>query len=235
MSEAFQGMLNNYSRHNRLRPDLLGGLVAFQRAAESPSFSAAAAQLGVTTAALSQTIKRLEERLGIRLFDRTTRSVRLTEAGRAYLGRCRPALIEIVAATEDLVVSGAAQSGLLRLSLPRLAGYLIEPHLAAFFERYPNVRIELAFDDRLVNIVEEGFDAGIRIGEMVERDMVAVPLTRDLRLVAVAAPGYLPRHGAPQTPRELARHNCITFRFPSIRRIYKWELAERGRVVEYDV
>ena len=236
MSETFQAMLNNYNRPNRLRPDLLNGLVAFQRAAESPTFSAAAAQLGVTTAALSQTIKRLEERLAIRLFDRTTRSVRLTEAGHAYLARCRPALTEIVAATEDLVASGAAQSGLLRLSLPYLAGpFLIEPHLPAFFERYPNVRIELAFDDRLVNIVEDGFDAGIRIGELVERDMVAVPLTRDLRLVAVASPGYLARHGAPQTPRELARHTCITFRFPSSRRIYKWELAERGRVVEYDV
>src|SRR5262245_28015644 len=128
MSEAFQGMLNNYSPPPRLRPDLLNGLVAFQRAAESPSFSAAAAQLGVSTAALSQTIKRLEQRLSIRLFDRTTRSVRLTDAGRAYLVRCRPALAEIAAATEDVVVASHAPGGLLRLTLPHLAGkLLIEP------------------------------------------------------------------------------------------------------------
>lgn len=222
--------------NNGLRPDLLHGLVAFRRAAEAPSFTAAAAHLGVTTAALSQTIKRLEERLGIRLFDRTTRSVRLTDAGRAYLARCRPALAEIAAATEDLVITSQAPGGLLRLTLPHLAGpLLIEPHLPAFFERYPNVRVELAFDDRLVNIVEEGFDAGIRIGEMVERDMVALPLTRDLRLVVVAAPAYLERHGQPRTPRDLLRHNCISFRFPSSGRLYKWELMERGREVECDV
>lgn len=219
-----------------MKHDPLAGLLAFVRIAETQSFTAAAAQLGVTPAALSQTITRMEKRLGAQLLHRTTRSVSVTEAGQRYLERCRPALDELSAAAREVVETSDTPSGTLRLSVPRIAWSLyLQPILPAFLAAHPQVTVEISLDDRLVDIVREGFDAGMRLGESIQRDMVGVPLTDAIECMVVASPAYLARHGAPATIDDLARHNCITFRFPTSGRIYKWELERDGRIIEVEV
>src|SRR6185437_2974710 len=219
-----------------MRIDQLDGLVAFRAVAQSRSFTAAAAQLEVSPQAISQAIKALEARLSVRLFNRTTRSVALTEAGERLWARVGPALDDVMEGTESVRELAEKPTGLLRISLPRLAfASLLQPHLGCFHERYPDIHLELCFDDSFVDIVERGLDAGIRLGDSVARDMVSLPLSRHELVVIVASPSYLKRRGTPKKVADLARHDCIRFRFPSSDAIFRWELIDAGRPVEVEV
>ena len=203
------------------------GLDVFLAVAERGSFSAAAADLGVKPPAVSQQIRQLEERLGTPLFYRTTRAVGLTEAGQRLFERCRPAAEELTSAIHSIGDFRAAPSGLLRLNVPRLAlPYVIEPVLPGFRAAYPKVRVEVYVDDSLANIVESGFDAGIRLGSMVDKDMVAVALTPPMRSVVVGAPAYLERRGRPQRPDDLLAHDCICYRQITSGGLYRWEFED---------
>lgn len=219
-----------------MRIDQLDGLVAFRTVARTRSFTAAAAELEVSPQAVSQGVKALETRLSVRLFNRTTRSVALTEAGERLWARVGPALDEVVEATESVRELAEKPTGLLRISLPRLAfGGLIQPQLGRFHEQYPGIALELCFDDGFIDIVERGLDAGIRLGDSVARDMVSVPLSSRETIVVVASPAYLKRRGTPKKIADLAQHNCIRFRFPSTDAIFRWELLDDGRPVEVEV
>jgi DNA-binding transcriptional LysR family regulator len=217
-----------------MRLDQLSGIIAFLKVAETKSFTRAAAELGVTPPSLSEAVKGLEDRLGIRLLNRTTRSVGLTEAGRAYLERVRPAADEIQSAGTALREAGDRPTGTLRLSLPWIAGpLLIEPLIGPFLEAYPDVKLDLVFDDRFVDLAAEGFDAGIRIGELLEKDMIAVRIGRPLQTAVVGSPAYLAEHGVPKRPADLAAHRCIAYRFASTRAVAAWELVEGGREIAF--
>ncbi|MBB4276232.1 LysR family transcriptional regulator [Rhizobium mongolense] len=217
-----------------LRPDPFYGLSAFLAAAAAGSFTAAAARLGVSPAAVSQAVKSLEEKLGTPLFIRTTRRVGLTEAGAALLARTAPAAAEIIAAVED-VASVHEPSGLLRLTVPRMAVPLVmEPVVPALRRAYPRVAVEVAVEDATVDLSARSFDAGIRIGEYVERDMVAVRLSRDITWAVVASPAYLTARGRPEAPQDLAGHEAIRYRFPNSGALYRWEFERDGRSFSVD-
>lgn len=219
-----------------MRIDQLDGLVAFRTVARTRSFTAAAADLDVSPQAVSQGVKALEGRLGIRLFNRTTRSVALTEAGERLWARVGPALDDVMEATESVRDLAEKPTGLLRMSLPRIAfASLLRPPLAAFHEQYPGIGLELNFDDGFVDIVERGLDAGIRLGESVARDMVSIPLGSPESVAIVASPAYLKRRGTPKKVADLAQHDCIRFRFPSTDVIFRWELLDEGKPVEVEV
>lgn len=219
-----------------MRLNQLDGLMAFWRVAEHRSFSAAAAALEVSPSALSQAIRTLETRLGVRLLNRTTRSVSLTEAGEAYLASIAPALAEVLHASEQLHAQQGRPSGLLRINAARISiSMVLQPLLAAFLKAYPDVQIELTNDEGYVDIVERGFDAGVRMGESVQKDMVAVPLGGPVSVAVVGSPEYFKRHPAPQHPSDLANHNCVRFRFTGSGAIYKWEFTVDGQIVEYEV
>ncbi|MBB6250811.1 LysR family transcriptional regulator [Nitrospirillum iridis] len=205
-------------------------LRAFAMIAEHGNFSRAAAQLRVTPSALSQTIRDLEERLGVSLFNRTTRSTALTEAGTRLLSAFKPAMEQMEAAVQDVSSRRATPAGTVRLHLPRLAAAtLVEPVLGRFHEAYPDIVLELAIDDAVVDIVQAGFDVGITLGELLAKDMVAVKLGPDLHQVAVASPDYIARHGQPRTPADLHGHRCINWRKPGSGKLYNWEFQADGR------
>lgn len=188
----------------------LDGVEAFVRVADRASFRQAAADLGVTPSAISQSIRALEARLGITLFMRTTRSVGLTEAGQAFLEGVRPAFEAIAVTSEAVRAFGEAPSGLLRLTAPRpVVPLILEPILASFCERFPQVTVEIEANERFVDLAEGGFDAGIRIGEFLAADMVAVRLAPPFRFVIVGNGNYLARHRAPAVPADLRQHACI--------------------------
>ncbi|MGF1554285.1 MAG: LysR family transcriptional regulator [Paracoccaceae bacterium] len=204
----------------------LDALIPFLAVVEHGGFRAAARALGVQPSAVSQSIKAMEARLGTVLFARTTRSVALTEAGRALAERARPAMAEIADACEAARGFGRGPSGLLRLNAPRIAlGTVLAPVLAPFREACPAVAVEVFLDDGLADIVAEGFDAGIRLGQLVEPDMVSVRLTPPSRMAVVASPDYLARRGRPRTPDDLAAHDCINFRRPTRRTLYHWRFV----------
>ena len=214
----------------------LDGLMAFWKVAEHRGFTAAAAELEVSPSALSQAIRQLESRLGVRLLNRTTRSVSLTEAGEAYLARIDPALGQVIDAGEELNVLQGRPAGTLRLNAARISTALVlQPILAGFLQAHPHVQLELTNDEGFVDIVERGFDAGVRMGESVHQDMVAIPLGGPVSVAVVASPDYLRRVLAPRHPDELVRHNCVRFRFAGTGAIYKWEFEVNGRLVEYEV
>ena len=191
----------------------LDGIEAFLRVAERRGFRAAATDLGVTPSAVSQTVRALEARMGIALFTRTTRSVGLTEAGQRFLERARPAFDEIIAASKAASDLAAKPSGLLRLAVPRaVLPVLLRPLLASFCAAYPDVSVEVAASEELVDLAKDGFDAGIRLGEFIASDMVAVRLTPPFRLIIVASPTYLSRAGRPRMPADLASHACVRMR-----------------------
>lgn len=219
-----------------MKPEILAYLAAFEQVAQHRSLTYAAHAIGVTPAALSQTIKKLETRLDVRLFDRTTRSLNLTEAGRIYLERISPALTNLREATEDLQLQAGVEGGTLRLTISHPAGQvLVEPMLAEFFALHPHIHVELVYDDGFVDIVREGFDVGIRNGESLEGDMVAVPLTQDLTMCFGASPAYLRTHGTPEHPDELEQHLCINYRMSSSGAVYKWEFNIDGKLSERSV
>ena len=212
-----------------MRRHEMEGLLPFLAVVEGGSFRAAARALNVTPSAVSQSVKALEDRLGVPLLTRTTRSVGLTQAGDVLASRCRPAVTEISDALDGVRDFGERPSGLLRINAPRLAlPVIFERVLGPFHEAFPEVQVELFLDDGLADIVTDGFDAGIRLGQMVETDMVTTAITPPSRMAIVAAPDYLDRYGIPQSPDDLAEHKCINFRRPTQKTIYHWRFREKG-------
>jgi len=205
-------------------------LRAFHTIARHGSFTRAAAELEVTPSALSQAMRQLEQRLGARLLQRSTRKVGLTEAGRQFLERIGPALAEIDGAVEALRQHGDHPAGTLRITASHsLLDQLLAPMLADFLRAYPDVTLDLIADNALTDLVADGVDAGIRLGERLARDVVALPLGGPLRAVVVGAPAYFAQHGRPQHPRELQQHVCARFRYRSSGAIYRWEFAHKSR------
>jgi DNA-binding transcriptional LysR family regulator len=212
-----------------MKTTLLPQLQTFIVAAQHKSFSAAARELGVSPAAVSQSVRQLEEQLRVVLFSRTTRAVALTHAGRRLLEGAGPGLRQALASLQEVSAPQREAVGRLKLTVPEIAvPFVIEPVLPAFRARHPRVEVEVVADNRFVDIVAEGYDAGVRLHEAIERDMVQVRLTDAFRFVVVAAPSYLERHDAPRRPEDLLRHECLTVRVPSSGALYAWEL-ERGR------
>jgi DNA-binding transcriptional LysR family regulator len=204
---------------------------AFAAIAEQKSFAKAATLLGIGRSTLSQNLRSLEERLGVRLLNRTTRSVSLTEAGARLLARLRPALDEMAAAAAEAIDHRGAPSGLLRLVVqPPVSTFMIAPMLARFMRQYPAIQLDVAVIKMPGDIVQEGFDAGIRIGEQVERDMIAMRVMDEGRFLVVGSPDYLAHHPAPRTPRDLRDHDCIRNRLPN-GAIFGWDFHKNGRVV----
>ena len=214
----------------------LNELQAFAAVAEAGSFRASATRLGVTPSAVSHSLRTLEARLGMRLLHRTTRSVAPTEAGARLLATLAPALADIRRAVGEAREAADTPRGTLRLTAPRTAVHLVlMPLLARFLAAHPGMAVELSCDEALVDIVAAGFDAGLRFGESLQGDMVALPVGAPQRFAVVAAPAYLARHGTPRTPAELMAHACIRLRFPS-GRLYGWEfVAPDGRGFEVQV
>ncbi|MGN6110527.1 MAG: LysR family transcriptional regulator [Kofleriaceae bacterium] len=204
-------------------------LQAFLAVARTNSFAAAARELGVSRSAVSQSVRHLEEQLRVVLVARTTRSVALTDAGRKLVEAAGPAVSQTLAALTEISAQPGEAVGRLRLTVPRLAmDLLVTSVLPKFRERYPRIEVELVFEDRLVDVVAEGYDAGIRLDEFVERDMVAIRLSDSFRFIVVGSPSYLRAHGVPERPEDLAKHECITFRSGTTGALYAWEL-ERGK------
>jgi DNA-binding transcriptional LysR family regulator len=189
---------------------------AFVAIAEQRSFAKAATQLGIGRSTLSQNLRALEERLGVRLLNRTTRSVSLTEAGARLLARVQPSLVELKAAANEIANDRQSPTGLLRLVVqPPVATFLVEPILARFMREYPDVQLDIAVVKMPSDIVREGFDAGIRIGEQIDHDMIAIRVIGEPRFLVVASPDYLKKNPRPRTPRDLRQHDCIRNRLPN--------------------
>jgi DNA-binding transcriptional LysR family regulator len=223
------------SRTAQSRPTAFTELNAVIAVAEHRSFRRAAAELGVSASALSHAVASLEHRLGVKLFHRTTRSVSLSEAGERFVERIRPAIREISEAMETVNAFRAKPAGTLRINTGLAAAERIfEPVVLPFLERYPDMRVDIVTEGRLVDIVASGFDAGIRQADTVPRDMVAVPCSPPIRFVVVGSPDYLARHGRPRSPADLAAHECIRRRMPSGIPM-RWELEKNGEPVELDV
>jgi DNA-binding transcriptional LysR family regulator len=207
-----------------------GALRAFAAVAEASSFSRAAQTLGVSPSALSQTVRGLEDRVGARLLNRTTRSVSLTETGQTLLDRIRPAMGDLGAAVQHVRSANGRPAGTVRVHTFRVAADLfLAPMLARFTRDYPEIILDVTLDDNVTDIVANGFDVAIRLGETIERDMVAIRIGPDLRQVAVASPAYLAKHGAPSTPSDLLHHRCIRWRWPGRGTPYAWEFHDDGR------
>ena len=214
---------------------MLDGIEAFLRVAERRSFSAAAADLGVSPSAISQTIKGLEARVGAPLFMRTTRSVGLTQAGEQFLERAAPAYAGLGDAYEAARNLGNRPAGRLRINLMRGAVQpLFEPIIAGFCETYPEIELEIYAEDALADLSAGGFDAGVRMGEALDADMIAVRLTGPFRFVAVATPGYLAKHGRPESPDELRSHRCVRMRMGS-GALMPWTFEKGNREIEVGV
>ncbi|MDX8444765.1 LysR family transcriptional regulator [Mesorhizobium captivum] len=211
-------------------------LTLFAAVAETGNFRAAADRLGITRSAVSQGVRRLETALGQALFLRTTRSVRLTEAGERFLAQVSAPLAEIANALEAASGSAEEPRGLLRIAATSIAEeFLSGPLIASFSEAHPGVTLDVTVTDLEFDIIAAGFDAGVRLGEVIERDMIAVPLTGDQRQVAVATPDYLARHGTPEHPRDLVRHRCIGWRPQPHTAPYRWEFEKDGRALDVSV
>jgi DNA-binding transcriptional LysR family regulator len=213
----------------------LSDLAAFVAVATHRSFRRAAVELRVSPSALSHAIRGVEERLGVRLLNRTTRSVAPSEAGERLLARLRPALLDIADAVEDVNAFRDTPTGRLRLNVPRVAAQLLlAPVMARFLRANPQMNLEIVADDGLVDIVSAGFDGGVRLGESVERDMVAIPIGRSQRFAVVGSPAYFERREQPRTPNDLRHHPCIRYRFPS-GVLYRWPFGKDGQALEVDV
>lgn len=211
------------------RPDL-NQLTWFQAVAEERSFTKAAARLGVAQSTLSYAIKQLETRMGIRLLSRTTRNVATTAAGERLLQTIAPRLSEIEHEMAALTAFRDKPSGSIRLTLSDHAlETVVWPKLKPVLKAYPDIKVELLLDSTFRNIVEEGYDAGVRLGESVEKDMIAVRIGPDWRLVAVASPEYLAEHGRPERPQDLVRHRCINTRQETSGGLYAWEFEKDGQ------
>jgi DNA-binding transcriptional LysR family regulator len=218
-----------------VRQGALDGVEVFLSVAQHRSFRRAAAALGVTPSAVSQAVRVLEERIGAALFSRTTRSVGLTEAGERFLSRAKPAFEELVAASEVARGLGQRPAGLLRLSVPRaLVPILLEPLVASFCKANPEVEVELATSKEVIDLAAEGFDAGIRLGQFIAADMVAVPMTPPFRLVVVGSSDYFAEHGRPEHTDDLRQHACLRWR-RSDGALALWSFKVDGQAIEIAV
>ncbi|PCD04313.1 LysR family transcriptional regulator [Sphingomonas spermidinifaciens] len=214
----------------------LDDLAAFASVARHRSFTRAAAELGLSPSALSHGMKALEARLGVRLLARTTRSVAPTEAGKQLLRSLDPALAQVMGGLASLADWRGAPSGTVRLAtFGYAARTILAPRLPKFLLDHPDVSVEVIVEDRLIDLVAGGFDAGIRLGEAVERDMVTVPVGPDLRTVVVGTPGYFARHAVPETPAALDAHVCVNYRLLGGGGLLPWEFEEGGREIRLKV
>ena len=202
--------------------DSYSGMTIFVQVAELRSFAAAGQRLGISASAVSKGVARLEQKLGVRLFQRSTRSVSLTAEGTLFLDRCRRILAEISAAENELASTTASPQGRLRVSLPLVSG-LMWPVLSAFASHYPQIELDLDFSDRLVDVVDEGFDAVVRTGELSDSRLMSKRLGIS-RFVYVGAPRYFEQHGIPELPEDIAQHACLLHRIPSTGLLEKWRL-----------
>jgi DNA-binding transcriptional LysR family regulator len=207
-------------------------LNAFAVVAEEKSFTRAAAKLGTSQSSLSHTIRRLEARLGVRLLTRTTRNVAPTEAGERLLATLGPALESIDSELASLRELREKPTGTIRITTSEHAATtILWPALERLLPQYPDIHIELSIDSSLRDIVADRFDAGVRLGEALAKDMIAVKISPDVRMVIVGSPAYLAKHPEPRTPSDLAEHNCINLRLPSSGGLYAWELEKDGRAL----
>jgi DNA-binding transcriptional LysR family regulator len=217
------------------RPDL-NQLAWFQAVAEEHSFTKAAARIGVAQSTLSHAIRQLETRMGVRLLTRTTRSVALTTAGERLLHTITPRIAEIEEEIAALTAFGEKPAGSIRLTLSDHAlQSVVWPRLKPVLRAYPDIKVELVLDSTFRNIVEERFDAGVRLGESVEKDMIAVRIGPDWRLVAVASPNYFAARGKPAHPQDLLRHSCINMRHETFGGLYAWEFEKGGQALRVRV
>jgi len=214
----------------------LAGITVFVNVAEARSFRAASERLGVTRSAVSQAIRRLEERMGVALVQRTTRSVHLTEAGEQLYRAVSPALEDVSTAIKAVGELRDQPSGMLRLTVSSIAEqFLSGSLLAGFLAAYPDIRLDITVTDEEFDIVAEGFDAGVRLGEVIEQDMIALAVSDEQRQMVMASPDYLARHEAPAHPRDLPKHHCIGWRPSPQVAPYRWEFTESGRDFAVDV
>jgi len=215
-----------------VRQGALDGVEAFLGVARHRSFRKAAAELAVTPSAISQAVRSLEARVGAALFMRTTRSVGLTEAGERFLSRAKPAFEELIAASQDARDLGQRPAGLLRLTMPpAVVPILLEPLIASFCEAYPEVEVEIVATEELIDLAAKGFDAGVRMGQFIAADMIAVRLTPPFRFVVVGSPDYLRRHKRPERIDDLRQHACLRMRRAN-RSIAPWSFVEGNKTVE---
>lgn len=211
-------------------------LTAFMAVAEERSFRRAALRLGLSPSALSHTIRSLEERLGARLLNRTTRSVAPSEAGQALFDRLLPAIADMEGAVRDVGAFQRQARGVVRINLPHIAARLVvAPRLAAFLRTYPEVQLDLVIDDDITDVVAKGFDAGIRSGGLVQQDMVAIRVTPDLRMAVVGSPAYFATRPLPQQPSDLRDHVCITYRWKETGARFRWRFDGPESAIEVDV
>lgn len=204
--------------------------------AEERSFTRAASKLGISQSALSHAIKVLEQKLQIRLLTRTTRSVAPTALGAQIIASLQPRLDELEQTLQSLVEQNDRPSGCIRLSVSEHAAHsVLWPKLKPFLKQYPQINVELFIDNQFVDIVQNGFDAGVRLGESVDKDMVAVRLSDDIRFAVVATAEYFEKHGMPTTPSDLQQHQCINVRLPSANKLYQWEFIQDGRPIRIKV
>ncbi len=213
-----------------MRRSDLGELTAFMVVAEERSFTRAAARMNISQSALSQTVGRLEARLGVRLLTRTTRSVSTTEAGERLLEGLRPAFDQIESQVSALTALREKPAGTVRITTGQHAARtVLMPVVERLLLEFPDVNVELSIDAGLRDVAADRFDAGVRLGEQVGRDMIAVRIGPDLRMAVVGSPDYFARHGRPRTPHDLTGHNCINIRFPTLGGLYVWEFEQEGR------
>lgn len=213
--------------------DHVSGMVIFTRAAETLSFAEAGRQLGLSASAIGKAVARLEARLGVRLFHRSTRSVRLTPEGELFLVRCQRILGEIEEAESELAISRAKPLGRLRVSIP-LVGTLLMPVLSAFMREYPEVQLDIDFSDRIVDVIEDGFDVVLRTGDAVDSQLTMRTLGHYTHLI-VGSPGYLAQHGVPAMPEDLATHACLQHRFSRTGRLRRWSFVRDGAPFEVEL
>ena len=225
-----------YEQSAYMRRDELNDLAAFAVVADEGSFTRAAARLGMSQSALSHAMKGLEERLKVRLLSRTTRSVSTTEAGETLLRSLRPALEDIASGLAKVGALGGGVAGAVRLTATKHAiRTVIMPVLPTFLATHPEVEVDLAVEDGLIDIVANRFDAGIRFGDIVEKDMVAVRVGPDIGMAVVGAPAYFAQNPAPTTPRDLAAHRCINYRLVKAGGLYAWDFEENGKPLQVRV
>src|SRR6266704_6411229 len=219
-----------------MKRDDLYDLAAFAVVAEQGSFTRAAAELGMSQSALSHAMKSLEERLGVRLLSRTTRSVSTTEAGETMLRSLRPALEDIASGVDAVGALRGKASGTVRVTATKHAvSKVVMPALPRFLASHPDIRVDMIVEDRLIDIVAERIDAGIRFGDIIEKDMIAVRIGPDIKMAVVGAPSYFANHPAPKTPRDLSAHRCINYRRITAGGLYAWDFEDKGHNIQVRV
>lgn len=219
-----------------MNSDQLNGLIALKAVAEKRNFTLGADALGISPSAISQAIRQLEKRLGVTLLSRTTRSTSLTEAGERFLKEASPAIDQILAAMNNVGTYAEKPSGKLRINLPRVTyPNILEPIVESFIKKYPEITVELYFEDELSDLVEGGFDAGIRLTELTAKDMVAMKIYGPITHVVVGSPKYFNKMGRPKHPKDLLNHNCLNFRFGKATVYERWEFEQKGKEFQIQV